>query len=133
VSDGPVLFFDGDCAMCSRAVRFVLAADRSARVSVAPLGGATAAEFATHYPLIGTVNSLVFVTGHHAWVRSDGALRVLMAMGGAWGVLAWVARVVPKRWRDVVYDAVAARRQRWSAAMGPCPLLPAHVRHRVLP
>lgn len=128
-----MLFYDGDCAMCSRAVRFVLAADRTSQIFVAPLGGTTAADYAHQHPMLGRVNSLVFVEGAHASIRSDGALAVLRTMGGVWRALAWVASWVPAGWRNRLYDAVATRRQRWSASLGPCPLPPAHQRHRVLP
>lgn len=133
MTDAPVLLFDGECAMCSRAVRFVLAADRAARIRVAPLRGPTADALRTQFPAIGAVPSLVFVAEGRAMLKSDGVLAVLGALGGAWRVLAAVGRLLPRGWRDPLYDAIARRRQRWSAAMGPCPVPPASARGRVLP
>jgi predicted DCC family thiol-disulfide oxidoreductase YuxK len=133
MSETSLLLFDGDCAMCSRAVRFVLAADRAGRIRVAPLQGPTAAAYAAQHPAIGAVSSLVFLSHGRAAVKSDGVLAVLDALGGGWRWLAAVARLIPQGWRDAAYDEVARRRQRVSAALGPCPVPPLAVRHRVLP
>ncbi|HZH02738.1 MAG TPA: DCC1-like thiol-disulfide oxidoreductase family protein [Myxococcaceae bacterium] len=38
-SDSDILFYDGGCGLCHRAVRFVLARDPAGRFRFAPLGG----------------------------------------------------------------------------------------------
>ena len=43
-------------------------------------------------------------------VRSDAALAMLQYLGGGWGVLAALVRLVPGSLRDALYDAVARRR-----------------------
>ena len=47
-----------------------------------------------------------------AFTQSDVAICVMTASGGAWR-LAAVARWVPRRWRDAIYQLVARNRYRW--------------------
>lgn len=57
-----------------------------------------------------------------ALVRSEAALAIARRLRFPWPLLAALARVVPRRLRDAVYDAVARRRTRWYGRLDACPL-----------
>jgi predicted DCC family thiol-disulfide oxidoreductase YuxK len=118
-----LLFYDGQCGLCQRSVRFVLARDHRARFRFAPLGGATFAQRVTGAgPL---PDSMAILTGDRLLLRSDAVLHILRRLGGAWAVLAAVAAAVPRTWRDGLYDLIARNRHRWFR-QGPesCPIPP---------
>lgn len=106
----PVLLYDGTCGYCARSVQFVLAHDRRASLRFGPLEGAFGRALVAAHPELVGVDSVVWYDGSRVQVRSDAALAVLRHLGGGWGVLAALGRVVPRVVRDALYDAVARRR-----------------------
>jgi predicted DCC family thiol-disulfide oxidoreductase YuxK len=127
------LFYDGGCGLCHRAVRFVLAEDRSgAAFRFAPLGGAT---FEASVPATsrGDLPDSIVVREADGTlrVRSEAVLAIGRRLGGLWRLAATVVGVLPSRLLDALYDGVARLRHRlFAKPKSTCPLLPAHLRAR---
>lgn len=112
----PVLFFDGDCALCNRTVHFILAHERRRSLRFAPLDGPFARAIHARHRQLRGVDSVIWVEGfgtsdERVFSRSDAALRVARYLGGPWRALA-AARIVPRPWRNRLYDLVARHRHR---------------------
>ena len=104
-----VLFYDGHCALCHGAVKFVLKHDRSGNAfRFAPLQGET---FKTRVPAelrAGLPDSIVIQTAEGALLaRSDAAIHILRRLGGAWRFLAVVLAGIPRVVRDAAYNFIA--------------------------
>lgn len=130
-ADPPTIFFDGECALCARVVRWVAAHDHRGRYRFASLGGSTAARIlgrlaAGAWPA-GTV---VLVERGRLWTRSAAVLRVARHLDFPWN-LCWLLVLVPRPLRDRVYDAVARRRLVWFGTVDVCAALPLDVRVRL--
>ena len=134
-----VLLYDGDCGFCARSVQFVLAQETARTgylLRFAPLHGDFGTHVTAQFPFAATANSVVWFEqagdgAPRAHIRSDAALSVLTYLGGAWRILAWLGRAVPRPIRDAVYNAIAIRRHTLTA---PACLLPsADERQRFLP
>ena len=124
---GPVLLFDGVCALCNWTVRVVLRLDRRDRVRFAPLGGEYATQVLERHPEARGVDSLILVepeqttalaagsrshpdpAGERVHVKSDGVLRLAHALGWPWRAAA-ALRLVPRPVRDWAYDVIARHR-----------------------
>ena len=106
----PILLYDGTCGLCARSVRFVLGRDRRRTLRFGPLQGTFGRRLAAAHPELHEVDSVVWYDGARARVRGDAALAMLQYLGGTWGVLAALLRLVPRSLRDALYDAVARRR-----------------------
>ncbi|MFT3869017.1 MAG: DCC1-like thiol-disulfide oxidoreductase family protein [Nibricoccus sp.] len=113
---GPVLFFDGECGLCARCVRLLLAVDRKKRLTFARLQGEVARDFLRERGLAtDDFESAIFVRnwelrGDLAPVfKTDALLAALGAVGGLWRIFLCL-KLLPRRWRDAFYDAVARRR-----------------------
>lgn len=136
-SHGPLLLFDGGCALCHRTVRFLLRADRRGALRFAPLDGETAAALAVRWPQIGDADSVVLVSSPEGEprvaLRSAAVIGALRLAGGPWRLAASLLALVPRPLRDVAYDFVARRRQRWFGRYPSCPPPPAAWRDRFLP
>lgn len=135
---GATLYFDGGCGLCHRAVLFLLARDpEGALFRFAPLGGETFLREVPESVRVALPDSLVLsaAEGGGLLVRSDAVLGALSLVGGGWGALARLGRLVPRPLRDGLYDAVARGRSRIFAAPSsrPCPVVPAALRDRFLP
>jgi predicted DCC family thiol-disulfide oxidoreductase YuxK len=132
-----VLFYDGVCAMCDRAVQFVLRHDAAGRFRFAALQsefaravltrhGCEAGALDTMYLLLGAGSAAERLLG-----RSDAILAVLQELGGAWRALA-LLRLLPRSLRDRAYDFIARHRYRWFGRYDQCVLPPPEVRTRFL-
>jgi predicted DCC family thiol-disulfide oxidoreductase YuxK len=127
------LFYDGSCALCHWAVRFVVARDaRGEAFRFAPLASdafrsATAAAGPADLP-----DSLVVETAEgRLLTRSAAVIHVLGRLSRPWRMLAALARVAPRPLLDALYDLVARTRYRVFGRIEPaCPVIPAHLRSR---
>lgn len=102
----PIIFYDGSCGFCNRAIRLLLALDRKAVLYAAPLHGKTFKTLYTHskHPdRIMCYDQAGFTDGAHA------LLNIL-------NYLPWyfkgfkVLNVVPKRILNALYDLMAKHR-----------------------
>lgn len=123
---GPLILYDGQCALCSGAVRFLLRRDRARRLRFAPLAGAAAASVLARHPEIAGLDSMVYVdrAGDRVLVRSDAVLAAGVVLGGGWAAVARAAHLLPAAGRDAVYRLFARLRHR-AVAGGACPVVPA--------
>jgi len=133
-SDEPAtVFYDGSCALCHAAVRFLLAEDvEPPRFRIAPLGGQAFAERVPESVRVRRPDSIVLVRGDEVLLRSAAVIAVLDALGGIWGLIAAVLGLLPVSLADAAYDAIAARRYRWFGRRSEaCPVMPAAQRTRL--
>ena len=123
---GLVLLYDGVCGLCNGFVQFILRHDRHGTLRFATLQGTWGAEAARVVPNMAQVDSVVLLSRDGASIRSTVALEVARYLGGVWTV-ALVGYLVPRVWRDAIYDWVARRRYRWFGKLDACQLpLPEH-------
>lgn len=118
-----VLFFDGDCAFCSKSVRQVVRFDGQKRVSFAPLQGKLAAElgFTRHAAESDGTMVLLRESDNQVFTRSDALIELARALGGGWRVFT-LARFIPKPLRDMVYRWVADHRYLFLGRSDACSL-----------
>ena len=130
---GPALvLIDSDCLLCNGFARWIARVDRHNRISIAalsePLGQQMTARFGITQEGAGTV---VLVQRDWAWTRSTAVIRILVLLGWPWK-LAGLALLIPRSWRDAVYNLIARHRHRLGAARA-CTLPPAEIRAKFLP
>jgi predicted DCC family thiol-disulfide oxidoreductase YuxK len=112
-----VMLYDGDCAVCNRAVKFV--AQREKNIRFASLQGKTVRpdldEAMRNWVVLGraagkNVDSIVFVEGGKAYAKSAALIRIGKKMDGVWKILATMAGALPRPLLDWGYDAFARGR-----------------------
>ena len=124
--DGPLLFYDGGCALCHRAVRLLLRWERPGyrpgpALRFAPLDGAMADRLRNEGTLPPERDAVVFVADGEA-NAAEAAVRSALRAVGRPGLAAllglWPAPL--RRWG---YRTVAANRTRWfGRTEAACPL-----------
>jgi predicted DCC family thiol-disulfide oxidoreductase YuxK len=130
-----ILFYDGHCALCHGAVKFVVKRDRTgAAFRFAPLQGATFAEKVPADRRAGLPDSVIVLTSEgELLTRSDAFLHILRRLGGGWRALAGVCSTVPRALRDAVYNFIARIRYRvFGQRDDLCPIMPPELRDRFL-
>ncbi len=134
--DSPVLLFDARCALCSGAVRFVLRHERRRTLRFATLDSAFARSVVGRHPELHGVDSVVWYQpdaqgSARVAIRSAAVLRVAAYLGGPWRLLG-AGRIVPRSWRDRLYDFVSRHRHRLYRGVDPWFVPPPDARARVL-
>jgi predicted DCC family thiol-disulfide oxidoreductase YuxK len=129
-----VYLYDGVCALCNRAVRFLLRHDRRERFRFAALQSAFAREtLARHGERADDLDTFWVVrdagTPREALLsRSRAVLFACAELGLPWSAFRFVA-VVPRAVLDVAYDALARSRYRVFGRYDQCALpAPEHAR-----
>jgi len=127
----PLIFYDGDCGFCDRAVQWVAVRDRDA-FDFAPLGGATflgavAEDMRQRLP-----DTIVVVSSAgDVLIRSAAARYVLKTVGGIWAALGAALAIVPAPLADAGYNLFARHRHRF--VPDRCELPSQALRKRLLP
>ncbi len=109
----PILFFDGMCKLCVGSVNFILRADRRGVLRFASLQSETALELL--HPLginPKELNSVVLYDRGKLYTRSDSVLHTFQLMGSPWTYLT-ALDIVPRSFRDLVYNFISRNRYRW--------------------
>lgn len=122
----PILVYDGDCAFCTRAVRFVLEHDTRQRTArFAARDGVAGRAVRTRHGLE-AVESLLWVEHRDGRevvrTHSDAVLAIAVYLGGFIGVLGWMGFAVPRFLRDPIYSGVARVRRSLLAGADVCQL-----------
>lgn len=133
----PVLLYDGVCAVCNKTVQTILKHDRQGTMRFAALQsdyGRRALERHTEFK--DTDSVILLEATHedgeeHAYARSTAALKVASYLGGIWKVFL-IAYILPRPFRDALYDFVARNRYRIFGRHESCMLPPPNSRARFL-
>ena len=126
------IIFDTDCVLCAGMVRFILAHERAPFFNFAGARSRAGLDLARCYGFSRSDldrTFLVIVDGV-VFQRSDAGVELLRRMRAPWSWLALI-RIVPRTWRDPVYDALARRRMDWFGRAA-CYVPPVEYRERFL-
>ncbi|NUQ51756.1 MAG: DUF393 domain-containing protein [Phycisphaerales bacterium] len=127
-----VVFYDGECGLCSGSVRWFLGRDRHARLKFAPLQGQTYASLAGREKPRG-LDTIVYQDGSGLHVRSTAVLRAMLALGGVWRIVGRAGLLVPRPLRDAIYRFIARHRLAWFGTADACSLPTPEQAARFLP
>lgn len=109
---GPILFFDGTCALCHRTVMWSLRYERRRETRFAPLQGETFARL-RHPDKPEQPDSVVMLDEGRIYTQSRASARLMIRMGGVWAVMGRVLLMLPEGVRDRAYQLIARKRFDW--------------------
>ena len=127
-----VILFDGVCNLCNGWVRFVLDRDPHGKFRFAPLQSDTGRALLDKFNLSpDALDSIVLVekSGYH--LKSTAVLRIFRRLGML-GLFFYTFIIVPRSWRDKIYDFVAANRYNWLGRTDRCAVAQPHLSDRFL-
>jgi predicted DCC family thiol-disulfide oxidoreductase YuxK len=128
-----IVLFDGHCNFCSGVVNFLIDRDPPGRLKFAALQSETGRRLLAEHglPMPDEPDTMVFIEGGRALIRSDAALATTKYLRGLWP-LARVGSLVPRFLRDPVYKLVARNRYRWFGRTEACRVPTPAIRARFL-
>jgi predicted DCC family thiol-disulfide oxidoreductase YuxK len=127
-----ILFFDGDCAFCSRSCRWIARHDKRERIKLAPLQGRLGQELGLQTFVEGSNGTMVVLreADQQRLFRSDALIELGSALGGVYR-LASVLRLIPRPLRDGVYSLIARNRHLLMRGSSSCLLQDPEVEKRL--
>ena len=132
VAPGGVVLFDGTCAFCEGAVKFIAVRDPSGYFRFgASQTAAGEALLASHGVTRQSARSLVLIEDGQVFLRSTASLRIARRLEWPWPLFG-VFLVVPAPLRDPFYRVVAAVRHRLAGRSNACELPPPEIRSRLI-
>jgi predicted DCC family thiol-disulfide oxidoreductase YuxK len=130
-----IVFFDGECGLCHRTVRWLLAEDVDGQgFRFAPLQGETIAVHLPAQRIAELPDSVVVLRPDGVLLdRSDAIVHILSGLGGLPAAMGRGLLLVPRPLRNLGYDAIARVRKRvFREPSGLCPMLPPELGSRFL-
>lgn len=136
-NDKKVVFYDGECALCSGVVRWSYRRDKEGAIWYAPLAGDFAAQHRMELSLPeGTAEAQTFVfwdgPSGQTHRKSRGAAHLLKNLAAPWPVLGSCLLLVPRVLADFGYGIVAANRRSWFGKTEACLLASEELGSRIL-
>lgn len=129
---GPIVLYDGECGLCQRSVKFLLARD-GGQLYYAPLQGETAAALRAEHPEIPqTLESVVLVDDGKVRLRSKAFLYGAKYLTRPWR-WAYALRWLPALVLDLGYRVIARIRYRVWGKFDSCQRPTADQRAKLLP
>jgi predicted DCC family thiol-disulfide oxidoreductase YuxK len=127
-----IVFFDGQCGLCSRSVRFLAHADQHDRLLFVPLQGELAKQHHLEQYASETDGSMVLIRSSDGqkFFRSDSVLEICRALRGIF-LLGLCAKILPHGIRDRLYRFVAKNRINWFGHVDACTLPDARLQQKL--
>jgi predicted DCC family thiol-disulfide oxidoreductase YuxK len=111
-----IVFYDGECGLCSRSVAFLSQVDRKKKLLFAPLNGET---YQNIFPAkAANMDTVLFSFQGKVFIKSEAIINAIASLGGfKKGVLLF--KLIPRWIRDRVYDFIAGHRKKVSCIILP--------------
>jgi predicted DCC family thiol-disulfide oxidoreductase YuxK len=107
-----VLLFDGPCALCQGAVRWLMRRDRGMRLRYSPLQGDWAQEWKRRYaPGDVWPDEVILVAGEQHWIGADAIGKCLHLLPFPYPLLGWTYAHLPGRKK--IYRWLVQHRYTW--------------------
>ncbi len=116
-----VVFFDGVCNFCNASVHFIIKRDKNDRFKFAALQSDYAKEKLSNYfqENPSQAESIILLENGHVFTQSTAALRIAKHLKGMYPLL-YCCIIIPKFFRNFVYDFIAKNRYKWFGKKKEC-------------
>ncbi len=129
----PVIYFDGECNLCSGAVQFILRRDKQERFRFASLQGQSGQAFLSAKKFSSAqYDTVILQEGEKIYTKSTAALRVCRYLNGLWRLL-YLFIIIPPFIRDGIYNFISRNRFAWFGKRESCWLPEQKWMYRFLP
>ncbi len=115
-----VVLFDGVCNLCNGAVQFIIKRDKTSKFLFASLQSDFGQSQLQKFGLDPSkLHSIIALDNGKFYERSDAALKIASGLAQPWSMLG-VFRIIPRFFRDWVYDLISKNRYKMFGKMESC-------------
>ena len=113
-----IILFDGVCNLCNRSVQFIIKKDKKGIFKFASLQSTVGKELLKEFELPeDSFQSFIYIKNDFS--RSDAALEIAKMLNGVWQFV-YFFKIVPKFFRDPIYNLIARNRYKWFGKKDEC-------------
>lgn len=105
----PIIYFDGECTLCTGVVQFLLKRDSKNIFRFAPLQGKAREHLFLSEE---QTNSFLLFSEGTIYTRSTAVLKLFRLLGNGWQFF-YPLILIPTSIRDLVYNYIAKNRYKW--------------------
>lgn len=117
-----IIFFDGVCNLCNNSVKFIIKRDKHKRFLYASLQSDAARDILLQFKIKNSnLNSIILLENGKLYQKSTAILKIAKQLNGFWK-LNYVFIIIPKFFRDFIYDIIAKNRYKWFGKREVCML-----------
>jgi predicted DCC family thiol-disulfide oxidoreductase YuxK len=116
----PIVFFDGDCTLCSSSVKFLIKHNQNASLNFASLNsdaGLSILKYKAKDML--QSDTILFLEDNILYSYSTAALKITAHLAYPWRLLG-IFTIIPAGIRDYVYRFIARKRYKWFGRKSYC-------------
>jgi predicted DCC family thiol-disulfide oxidoreductase YuxK len=124
-----IIFYDGHCLLCSKAIQYLLKYDKQHQLYFSPLQSDVAKKHLAHIPEPWP-DTIILYSNNKTYLQSSAVLRASAKLN-VWHKPLYLLLLVPPFIRNAVYDWVAKNRIRWFGKSDTC-FLPYEWKDRIL-
>ena len=115
-----IILFDGVCNLCNSSVNFIIDHDKKNEFRFASLQSEAGQILLKKFDLnTNDFDSIILVDNGKHYERSSAVLKIVKKFPGLWKLL-YLFIIVPKPFRDFVYDIIADNRYKWFGKKESC-------------
>ena len=120
-SNKKIILFDGVCNLCNSAIQFVINKDQREEYIFAPLQSNAAKKLLKERGIdTQNIDSIILIEPNVVYyMKSDAALEIVKNLNTFWRCI-HIFKVLPKGFRDFVYDYIAKNRYTWYGKKQQC-------------
>jgi predicted DCC family thiol-disulfide oxidoreductase YuxK len=129
---GPVVFMDGDCALCTRGARVIAKLDQAGEFRICPIQSTLGRGMLKHYGLDPeNPESWLYLLDGKAYTSLDAIIRAGTRLGG-WTRTLRILEILPRRVQDWLYRRIARNRYRLFGRANMCNVPDRDLKRRLL-
>jgi len=130
--DHPIIFFDGVCNLCNSTVNFIIRHDKKKIFRFTALQFESAKKILLKNELKNEqLDTIVLLFGNRVFIRSDAVIEIFRFLGFPLNLFA-LAKIIPRKIRDSIYDFISRHRYEWFGKRDSCMMPDENIKSRFL-
>lgn len=127
-----IILFDGVCNLCNSSVTFVIKRDKKNYFIFSSLQSDAAKDILLQCGIKkNDLNTIILVDRGVVYSKSTAILKIVKKLNGPWKFF-YIFIILPKSFRDTIYDHVAKNRYRWFGKRKECMVPTEDLKNRFL-
>lgn len=129
----PIIIFDGECNFCNFYINKLISIDKSTIFFFTSYSSKTAKKLLEQHHLPPDFrDSFILSINNSYFMKSNAIIQILLKLGFFWKLLGGLLFLIPKSWRDFIYDYIAKNRYKISKRYNSCQIPTSETRARFL-
>ena len=128
-----IILFDGICNLCNTSVQYIIKRDGKKIYSFASLQSDITKKILSQFnqKSFNNYDSIILIENEKVYYKSTAALRIAKNLSGLNKIL-YIFIIIPKPFRDFIYDFIAKNRYKWFGKKDNCMLPTPNMKSRFI-